>query len=133
MDVIEAWAESQDFQIRLDSKGKIIDYFDDEIRRDNKPEERVRQKMACLLHKDFRYPADIIALEKTIKIGIENKRADIVIYRSPADKKSNNQGGIFLIAEIKAPNVKEPDGQLISYISASSAEGGLWTNGENII
>lgn len=44
MDVIEAWAESQDFQLRLDSKGKIIDYFDEEIRRENKPEERVRQK-----------------------------------------------------------------------------------------
>lgn len=133
MDVIEAWAESQDFQLRLDSKGKIIDYFDEEIRRENKPEERVRQKMACILHKDFRYPINVISLEKTIKIGVENKRADIVIYRTPFDKKVNNQGGIFLIAEIKAPNIKEPDGQLISYISASSAEGGLWTNGENIV
>lgn len=133
MDVIEAWAESQDFQLRLDSKGKIIDYFDEEIRRENKPEERVRQKMACILHKDFRYPINVISLEKTIKIGVENKRADIVIYRTPFDKKVNNQGGIFLIAEIKAPNIKEPDGQLIAYISASSAEGGLWTNGENIV
>ncbi len=133
MDLIEAWAESQDFQIRLDSKGKIIDYFDDSIRRENKPEERIRQKIACSLHKDFNYPADIIALEKTIKIGVENKRADIVIYRSSADKKSNNQGGIFLIAEVKSPKIKEPDGQLISYMSATSAEGGLWTNGEVII
>lgn len=133
MDIIEAWAESQDFQIRLDSKGKIIDYFDEEIRRENKPEERVRQKIACMLNKDFRYPSELIALEKTIKIGVENKRADIVIYRSPEDKKSNNQGGILLIAETKAPNIKEPDGQLISYISASSAEGGFWTNGESIV
>ena len=62
MDVIEAWAESQDFQLRLDSKGKIIDYFDEEIRRENKPEERVRQKMACILHKDFRYPINVISL-----------------------------------------------------------------------
>ena len=80
MDVIEAWAESQDFQLRLDSKGKIIDYFDEEIRRENKPEERVRQKMACILHKDFRYPINVISLEKTIKIGVENKRADILLF-----------------------------------------------------
>lgn len=133
MDVIEAWAESQDFQIKLDSKGKIIDYFDESIRRENKPEERVRQKTACMLHKDFCYPIDRIALERSIKIGSETKRADIVIYKSPSDKQANNQGGIFLIAEIKAPNIKEPDGQLISYISASSAEGGLWTNGDNIL
>lgn len=117
----------------MDSKGKIIDYFDDKIRRENKPEERIRQKIACSLHKDFNYPADTIAFEKTIKIGVENKRADIVIYRSAADKKLNNQGGIFLIAEIKNSNIKEPDGQLISYMSATSAEGGLWTNGEIII
>lgn len=133
MDVIDAWAESQDFQIKLDAKGKIIDYLDAGKRRENKPEERIRQKMACVLHKDFGYPADVISIEKTIKIGTENKRADIVIYRTPDDHKASNQGGIFLIAEIKSPSVKEPDGQLVSYMSATSAEGGLWTNGEVII
>ncbi|MBQ0142158.1 MAG: N-6 DNA methylase [Prevotellaceae bacterium] len=133
MDIIEAWAESQDFQIKLDSKGKIIDYLDEDIRRENKPEERVRQKMACILNKDFRYPKELIALERSIKIGIETKRADIVIYKSIEAKKSNNQGCILLIAEIKAPNIKEPDGQLISYLSASSAEGGFWTNGDTIV
>lgn len=133
MDIIEAWAESQDFQIKLDSKGKIIDLIDPETRRENTPEERVRQKTSCMLNKDYKYPKDVIAIEKGIKIGVEVKRADIVIYKTAKDKKDANQGGILLIAEIKAPNIKEPDGQLISYICASSAEGGLWTNGDTIV
>ena len=36
---------------------------------------------------------------------------------------------ISIIGETKAPSIKEPDGQLISYISATSAAGGFWTNG----
>ena len=132
MNIIEEWVESQEFYIRLDSKGKIIDYFDEEIRRENTPEERVRQKMAQILNKEFNYEANCIALERTINIGVDKKRADILIYNTHADNVNNFQGGIFLIAEIKAPTIKEPDGQLISYICATSAQGGFWTNGDKI-
>lgn len=45
----------------------------------------------------------------------------------------NDQGQIQLIIEVKAPNEKEPDGQLLGYISATSANGGFWTNGEKIV
>ena len=132
MNIIEEWVESQEFYIRLDSKGKIIDYFDEEIRRENTPEERVRQKMAQILNKEFNYEANCIALERAINIGVDKKRADILIYNTHTDNVNNFQGGIFLIAEIKAPTIKEPDGQLISYICATSAQGGFWTNGDKI-
>ena len=129
---IEKWVESQEYQVQLDSQGRIIDYLDSDITRDNKPEERIRQKTAHILHEEYGYPKESIGFEKTINIGQEKKRADIVIYQSKLANKENNQGKILLIFEIKAPNIKSRDGQLNSYISATSAQGGFWTNGSNI-
>ena len=132
MNDMDEWAESQDDQIILDSQGKIIDYLDPEIRRPNKPEERIRQRITHVLHCEFQYPKELIALERSIKIGREEKRADIVIYNSIEARASNDQGNILLIFETKAPEVKYPDGQLLSYMSATSAQGGFWTNGDEI-
>ncbi len=133
METIEGWVESQEFQIQLDSQGKIIDYLDPNIKRENKPEERIRQKTVQILCNDYLYPKDCIALEKGIKIGREEKRADIIIYNSHSAKINNNQGQIAFIIETKAPSEKEPDGQFVSYICATSAQGGIWTNGEKIL
>lgn len=134
MITVDEWVESQEFQIRLDAQGKIIDYLDSSVRRENKPEERIRQKTARILVEEFKYPKEQIALERAIKIGRdETKRADVVIYANAEAKESNRQGEILLIAEIKAPNVKEPDNQIVSYISPTSAQGGFWTNGDRII
>lgn len=129
---IDSWVEAQEFQITLDAQGKIIDYIDNSIRRPNTPEERIRQKMTQILHCEFGYPIANIGLERGINIGREIKRADIVVYNNATACASNNQGEIYLIAEIKAPTVKESDGQLASYMSASSAQGGFWTNGNKI-
>lgn len=135
MITVDEWVESQEFQIRLDAQGKIIDYLDDNVRRDNKPEERIRQKTTRILVEEFKYGKELIALERPIQFGRDkiSKRADIVIYADAHAKKENLQGEILLIAEVKAPTVKEPDNQLISYLEASSAQGGFWTNGERII
>lgn len=46
---IDSWVEAQEFQITLDSQGKIIDYLDTDVRRENKPEERIRQKMVQII------------------------------------------------------------------------------------
>ncbi len=129
---IEKWVESQEYQVQLDSLGKIIDYLNPEITRDNKPEERIRQKTAHILHKEYGYPKELIAFEKTINIGREKKRADIVIYQDKLANKENDQGKILLISEVKTPSIKSQDGQLDSYISATSAQGGFWTNGSTI-
>ena len=129
---IDSWVEAQEFQITLDADGKIIDYLDSDVRRANTPEERIRQKMVQILHCEFGYPLSHIGLEKTINIGREIKRADIVVYNSATSCSINDQGNIYIIAECKAPNVLDSDGQLDSYISATSALGGFWTNGNKI-
>ncbi len=129
---IDNWVEAQEFQITLDAQGKIIDYIDNSVRRSNTPEERIRQKMIQILHCEFGYPIANIGLERSINIGREIKRADIVVYNNATACANNNQGEIYLIAEVKAPTVKESDGQLASYMSASSAQGGFWTNGNRI-
>lgn len=129
---IDSWVEAQEFQITLDSQGKIIDYLDTDVRRENKPEERIRQKMVQIIHCEFGYPKDRIGLERAINMGRETKRADIVIYNTEEACAQNDQGKIFLVAEVKAPNILDSDGQLDSYLSATSAQGGFWTNGNKI-
>lgn len=74
---IDSWVEAQEFQITLDANGRIIDYLDNNIKRPNTPEERIRQKMVQILHCEFAYPMSHIGIEKQINIGREIKRADI--------------------------------------------------------
>jgi type I restriction enzyme M protein len=133
MPEIDKWIELRDFQITLDGRGKIIDFLDPEKRRENLPEERIRQKMGHILHYELGYPKNLIAFEKSINIGRERKSADIVIYNSNDAATNNDQGNIFIIAETKAPSIINPDGQLVSYVSASSAQGAFWTNGNRIL
>lgn len=128
----DSWVEAQEFQITLDAQGKIIDFLDNDQKRLNTPEERIRQKMVQIVHFELGYPKNVIALERSINIGREIKRADIVIYNSPESCARNEQGQIYLIAEIKAPTILDSDGQLVSYLSATSAQGGFWTNGNKI-
>lgn len=130
---IDKWLEAQEFQVPLNEKGQIVDYLEPDKTRENKPEERVRQKTTHILHEEMGYPKEFIAHERTINMGREKKRADIVIFENKQACITNDQGQIKLIIEVKAPNEKEPDGQLIGYISATSADGGFWTNGEKII
>lgn len=129
---LEFWSEAQEYPIRVDKDGLIIDFIDPDIKRQNTPEERVRQRSAQSLHFEFGYPKELIGIEKTVNIGREKKRADIVIYETPEDKAVSNQGKILLLAEVKSPEIKEPDGQLFSYLSATPARGGFWTNGTSL-
>jgi len=130
---IDKWLEAQEFQVPLNEKGLIVDYLEPEKTRENKPEERVRQKTTHILHEEMGYPKELIAHERTINMGREKKRADIIIYENKRACIENDQGQIKLIIEVKAPNEKEPDGQLLGYISSTSADGGFWTNGEKIV
>ena len=130
---IDKWLEAQEFQVPLNEKGQIVDYLDPKVSRENKPEERVRQKTTHILHEEMGYPKELIAHERSINIGREKRRADIIIYENKQACIENDQGQIKLIFEVKGPNEKEPDGQLLSYMSSCSADGGFWTNGETII
>lgn len=129
---LDKWLEAQEYQVSLDSQGKIIDYLNSEIKRENKPEERIRQKTVHILHKELGYPKELIGIEKSINLGRDRKRSDIVVYESKRANIEGDQGKILFIGEIKAPNIKSFDGQLTSYICASSAQGGFWTNGSTI-
>lgn len=52
----ESWIEAQEFQITLDAQGKIIDFLDNEVKRPNTPEERIRQKMTQIMFANWVIP-----------------------------------------------------------------------------
>ena len=62
------------------------------------PEEWVRQHVIRFLLSEKKYPASHISVEKQLKLHDTIKRYDIVIY--------DRDGGIRLIVECKAPNIK---------------------------
>jgi type I restriction enzyme M protein len=131
--MFEAWEEAQDYQVRLDNEGLIIDFLDESVHRSNTAEERVRQRMLHVLHHEYGYPREVMAVERGVQMGRETKRADIVIYLSAEAQQSRDQGQTAIVGETKGPDEKEPDGQLVSYISATSAGGGFWTNGDQML
>ena len=132
-DYVQVWEESQEYELDLSDSGKIIDFLEPEKERPNKAEERVRQRIARVLHFEYGYPKELMCFEAPIRMGRDLRHADIAIYASPAARVQKDQGKILLVCEVKAPEIKECDGQLVSYVSASSAEGGLWTNGTQVV
>lgn len=75
---------------------------------------------------NYDYPADRIQLEYPVKFGLEEKRADIVIF----DKDRATVP--YIIVELKKPKLKDGKDQLKSYCNATGAPIGVWTNGEQI-
>lgn len=126
-----------DFEVVINENNKIVDFLEG-IELYPTPEEFVRQEYMRILHYEYQYPKNIIAREVPIIYGSKEMkdnsgnsvRADIVIYRTPKAKLNRDQGGIVLVIECKAPNVTSGYNQLVSYIYNTSAEGGVWYNGE---
>lgn len=118
--------------VELTATGRLVDIIDPTITRADLPEERVRQYYARVLIDEYNYPRDCIALGVPIAIGSETKQADIAIYDSPESRHERLQGRIVLIVETKEPTLKTGRAQLVSYIFASSAQGGVWFNGKEI-
>jgi type I restriction enzyme M protein len=116
--------------VELNAAGRIVDYLDSTTTRADTPDERVRQAYARVLHEEYLYPKDRTVFGPAINIGRETRFADIAVYSSAAAATARDQGRIVLVVETKAPNVADGKGQLASYILASSAQGGVWTNGE---
>lgn len=130
---MDKWLEAQEFQVPLNEKGQIIDYLDSNNSRENTHDERIRQKTTSILHQEMGYPKENIYHDSLINIGKERKKADIAIYHDKSSCKSQNQGMIKLIIRVSPLSESEPSNDLISLISASSAEGGFWTNGHKIV
>ncbi len=62
------------------------------------PEEWVRQHLISFLNIDLNYPISLMKIERQVKGGQRNKRADLIIY--------NATGKPQLLVECKAPNEK---------------------------
>ena len=117
-----------DDPIRLTVDGKIVDFLDANKTRPNKPEERVRQTFARKLHHEYGYAKKLMVFEAPIHIGSSHVSADIAIYRTASAASKKDQSRIALIVETKAPTIKDGEEQLMSYIFATSADGGMWVN-----
>jgi hypothetical protein len=91
------------------------------------PEEHVRQYMIQYLTGDLQYPAALMAVEKTIKVGALSKRFDIVIY--------NRDHKPWMLVECKAPEVPVSEKtlyQLLDYQQVVQCNYWLLTNGHQV-
>lgn len=125
------------FEVKTNENGKIVDFLDG-VELEATPEEFVRQRYIRILHFEYQYPKNVMAREVAIHYGSKEQkdsagaivRADIVVYRNSKAKTDRNQGAIALVVECKAPTVSKGYNQLVSYIYNTSAEGGVWYNGD---
>ena len=118
-------------------EGYIFDYATGKPVDIRKPEETVRQEYEKILNDDYDYDPGQLDIEVFIQRGSkttpknEKDRADIVIYKSTDLTKRDQNQDILGIVETKRPQKKEGIRQLQSYMSASSALWGVWTNGKD--
>lgn len=125
------------FEVEINEEGKIVDFLDGTLLVPG-PEEFVRQQYLRILHFEYQYPKNVLAKEVPIYYGSSELkdregnpvRADVVVYRNPKAKRDRNQGAIAMLVECKAPNIETGYNQLVSYIYNTSAEGGVWYNGD---
>jgi len=112
-------------------EGYILDFVDGTERK-RTAEEYVRQNVERSLVQEYRYPTEDIAVEFSVKMASQRKRADIVVFE---EGKTHLQENVLLVCECKSEDVpasdkKEGVDQLKSYMSAClNCRFGLWTNG----
>ncbi len=122
--------ELKDGYIADKATGKAVD--------GRKPEEAVRQEYEEVLHRDYDYDYAQMDIEVSIQRGEKNskknknERADIVVYKTSNKVKREQNEDILGIIEVKRETRKEGVRQLMSYMSATSAHWGVWTNGSEI-
>ncbi len=98
----------------------------------SKPEEQVRQEYERVLVDSYGYLKADLNIEVRIPrgTGYFPDKADIVIYRSDAGRDPASD--IVGIVETKRPTRTDGLSQLKSYMTATSSEWGVWTNGTDI-
>lgn len=116
-------------------EGRIPDFATGKLVNIRKPEEGVRQEYERFLHQDYGYELDQLDIEVFIHRGSktaggDKDRADIVIYKTGDPAKRDQHRDILGIVETKRPDRKTGVRQLMSYMSATSCEWGVWTNGD---
>lgn len=94
------------------------------------PEEAVRQEFLRILIDDYGYLEAEIEIEFPIPRGSSSKdRADIAVFRGAGRDPAADVIGLV---ETKKPGDKSGKRQLKSYMTATSAIWGVWTNGSDI-
>ena len=90
-----------------------------------KPEEVVRQRVLNWVLDDLSYPELRVNVEVPIVMGsaVHPKPADIVVFSDDQCSRA------WLVIETKKPRRKDGIEQLKSYMNATGATFGLWTNG----
>lgn len=111
--------------------GYINDFATNKAVDFKKPEEKVRQEYEKILYDDYFYDKEQLDIEVSIQMGSAVKKADIVIYKNKS-KNRNQYSDILGIVEVKKKSRKDGLEQLTSYMQATSALFGVWTNGEEI-
>jgi len=98
----------------------------------SKPEERVRQEYERLLVESHGYEKGELDIEVSVPRGSGTfpDRADIVVYRPGAGR--DPAADVLGIVETKAPKKTGGLSQIKSYMTATSAVWGVWTNGDDI-
>lgn len=113
---------------------KIPDFATGNLVDASKPEEVVRQEYEKILVDDYGYQKAELDIEVKIPrgAGFFPDKADIVVYDSSGGR--NPTSDILGIVETKSPKKDKQEGlqQLSSYMTATSAQWGVWTNGEDI-
>ena len=96
------------------------------------PEEQIRQDYLQILISDYGYPQSEIKVECPIPRGASRTpdRADIAVFRGRGRDPARDMIGIV---ETKRPDERSGVAQLKSYMTATSAEWGVWTNGKSIV
>jgi len=109
-------------------EGKIKCLISGKLRKET-PEEYVRQEYCRVLLDVYKYPKENIEVEYAIKVGSTDKRVDIAVFNDNIKSQDN----LLWIVETKKKDEKEGVEQLWSYMAATTAKFGTWTNGDNIL
>ena len=98
-----------------------------------KPEESIRQEYEQVLVESYGYLKTDIDIEVRIPRGTGRflDRADIVVYRDANGRDPVRD--IVGLVEVKRKTRRDGIEQLKSYMTATSAEWGVWTNGDDIL
>src|SRR5260363_119347 len=121
---------SDDNIIYLIPPGNIRCFITDKLRKD-KPEENVRQRWARSLVDENGYSKNDLAIEFPGRMATAKKSADIVGFKAGGKKQED-----IIIIETKREDIRASDkskgeGQLKSYMAASSScKYGLWVGKE---
>jgi type I restriction enzyme M protein len=123
----------------INENGRIVDYVTGDLL-DDRPEERVRQRLERLLHIQYEYPKNRMAREIPVYYGgrevrdAEGRpvRADVGIFRTVEAARRKDQGQVQIIAETKRPLRADGYAQLVSYIFNTSSDGAIWFNGDDL-